>query len=72
MFGCIAAVVIFTFRGALRRSRMTSVLFALLAVDVVFLVHGMSDFALEMYSMAAFWSVLLGLQFSLSQGSSRR
>ena len=72
MFGCIAAILVATLRNTLRRSRMTAILFALLAADVVILVHGVTDFALEMYSMAAFFSYLLGLQFRLAQGSSRR
>jgi len=72
MFGCVATLMIATFRNALRRSRMKAILFALLAADVVILVHGATDFALEMYSMAVFFSYLLGLQFRVAQGSSRR
>jgi hypothetical protein len=44
----------------------------LLAVDAVVLIHGATDFGLEVPSVAAFWAWLLGLQFSLAQGSSRR
>lgn len=72
MFAAAGAVMIQSARNALKRSRMTAILFGLLAADVVVLVHGLSDFALETYSMAAFWSFLLGLQFSAAQGSSRR
>lgn len=72
MFGSIAAVMITTTRRTFRRSRMTFLLFGLLAVDVVYLVHGGTDFALEMFSVAAMWSLILGLQFGLSQGSSNR
>lgn len=71
MFGTIASIIITTLTGALRRSRMTLLLFGLLAADVVFLVHGFTDFALDAYSMAAMWSYLLGLQLALSQGSNR-
>jgi hypothetical protein len=49
-----------------------TILFALAGVDAVFLVHGATDFALEMFSVAALWAYLLGLQFALAQGSSRR
>ena len=68
MFGLLGLLMWRAFRRTLQRSRMTSQLFALLAVDVVFLVHGASDFALETYSMAAFWAYLLGFQVRLSQG----
>jgi hypothetical protein len=56
----------------LRRSRMTVIIFALLAADVVVLTHGITDFALETPSFSAFWTYLLGLQFALAQGSSAR
>lgn len=69
MFLCIGLVMAMTLAGTIRRQRMTVWLQALLAVDLVFLIHGMSDFALQTPSMAAFWSFLLGLQFSLSKPS---
>lgn len=72
MFGCIVALMVATLRRTLRRSRMTSLLFALLSVNAVFIVHGATDFALEMFSVAAMWSFLLGLQLSLAQGSAAR
>jgi O-antigen ligase len=72
MFLCIAALLVSTFAGALRRSRMTVILFALLAADVTILAHGITDFALETPSFSAFWTYLLGLQFALAQGSSAR
>ncbi|MCR5879518.1 O-antigen ligase [Phenylobacterium sp. J367] len=71
MFACVGAVIALSLRGALRRQRMTAILFGLLAADVVIVVHGLSDFALETYSMAAFWSYLLGLQFAASQSAAR-
>lgn len=72
MFLCIALVMIVTLRGTLRRSRMTGLLAGLLAVDVLVLVHGATDFGLEVPSVAGLWAWLLGLQFSLAQGSSTR
>jgi O-antigen ligase len=72
MFLCIGAIIIQTVRGHGRRSRMTGLLAGLLAADTVVLVHGFTDFGLEAFSVAAFWAWLLGLQFSLAQGSSRR
>jgi O-antigen ligase len=72
MFLCIGVIIVQTVRGQARRSRMTGLIAGLLAVDVIFLVHGATDFGLEVTSVAAFWAWLLGLQFALAQGSSRR
>lgn len=72
MFGCVAAVVAGTVRKTLSRSRMVPVLFALVGVDAVYMAHGAVDFALQMFSVAAMWAYLLGLQLSLAQGSSRQ
>lgn len=72
MFSSLALLLVIAFRRTLNRSRMTSLLFALFAADVVVLVHGISDFDLQTYSFALTWAYLLGLTFSLSQGSSGR
>lgn len=72
MFGCIGAIIVTTARRSFGRSRMLPTLFALLGLDAVFLVHSATDFGLEMFSVAAMWSYILGLQFSLAQGSSTR
>jgi O-antigen ligase len=72
MFMCVAAIVAQTVRGHGLRSRMTGLIAGLIAVDAVVLVHGATDFGLEVTSVAAFWAWLLGLQFALAQGSSRR
>lgn len=72
MFLCIGWLMWLTLHGLLRRSRMTGALAGLLALDVVFLVHGVTDSALLTPSVAAFWAWMLGLQVALSQGSSRR
>lgn len=71
VFGALAAIMLTSLLRGARRSRMTYVLFALIASNLVFLVHGLSDFALQTPSMALMWSYLLGLQFALSQGSQR-
>ncbi|MDP2213482.1 O-antigen ligase [Phenylobacterium sp.] len=71
MFACLGAIMAISLLRGMRRSRMTYVLFALIAANLVFLVHGMSDFALQTPSMALMWSYLLGLQFAVSQGSQR-
>lgn len=72
MFALIGLLIFITTRNALGRTRLTHALFALIAVDVVFLVHGFTDFTLEVYSMAAMWAYMLGLQLSLSYGSRNR
>lgn len=71
MFLCVGLIIWRTYQGALQRSRMTTVLFGLLAANVVILLHSLTDIALETPSMAAFWSWLLGVQFALSKGSRR-
>lgn len=71
MFLCVGLIIAQTVRGGVRRSRMTTVLFALIGADVVILVHGVTDFALEIYAIAVLWSFLLGLQYALAQGSRR-
>lgn len=71
MFGAIASVIIISLWRGLRRTRMTYLLFALLAANLAILVHGFTDFALQTPSVALMWSYLLGLQFSMSQGSQR-
>lgn len=69
MFACIGLLLVSAVRQAARRTRMLSHVFALIAVSIVVLVHGLSDFALQTYAVAAFWSYLLGVAFRLSQGS---
>lgn len=72
MFLCIGALIAATLRGLFRRTRMTGLLAGLLALDLTFLIHGLTDSALQTPSIAAFWAWALGLQVALAQGSSRR
>lgn len=72
MFACIGALILTTVLGALRRTRAVNLIVALVAANFVFLGDGLTDFALEMFSVSAMWAYLLGLQFSLAQGSSTR
>lgn len=71
MFLCVGLIIWRTFRSTVQRSRMTTVLFGLLAANMVIMLHAITDIALETPSMAAFWSWILGLQFALSKGSRR-
>jgi hypothetical protein len=72
MFLCVASLLLLAGRGYFRRSRATGLLAGLLAADAVFILHGATDFGLQVPSIAAFWAWLLGLQAALGQGSSRR
>jgi len=67
MVGCVAIVLTATLRGVARRSTQQTLGAGCLAVAAVFAVHGLVDFAFEEPSMAAFFSVILGLGFGLSQ-----
>lgn len=71
MFGAIASVIFISLWRGLRRTRMTYLLFALLAANLAVFVHGFTDFALQTPSVALMWAYMLGLQFSMSQGSQR-
>ena len=70
MFAAVALVIAGTWRGLDRRRRSTTLIRALLAVDAVFLVHSWTDFTLQVPAMAAFFALVLGLQFGLAHGSS--
>lgn len=72
MFACVALLLLAGVRGAARRTRMVTTLAAVIGALVVFLLHGVTDSALQAPSVAALFSWLLGLQFGLAQGGSRR
>lgn len=72
MFACIGALMLLTLRGLRQRSRMIGLISALLAVDALVLLHGITDIGLQVPSLVGFWAWLLGLQVSLSQSSTRR
>ncbi len=72
MFLCVAWLIWVTLRGLFRRSRMTTILAGLIALDATFIAQGFTDSALHTPSVAAFWAWALGLQVALAQGSSRR
>ncbi len=66
MFASIGAIIAVAVVQVARRRTSLGLLHALLAADVVFILHGVTDFALQTYSMAAMWAFLLGLQLSWS------
>lgn len=53
-----------------RISTGRTLLRGLIAADLVVLVHGLTDYALQIPSIAAFWAFLLGLQFAFMQSRS--
>ena len=55
-------------RGELRlRLSTRALLRALIVSSLVLLVHGATDFALQVPSIAAFWAFLLGCQYSFGR-----
>ncbi len=71
MFICIGALLLLTARRTLKRRRCRAWLHALLAADLVFLLHGLVDFGLQTPSVFAMFAFLLGLQVAFSAASSR-
>jgi O-antigen ligase len=67
MFACIGWVLVSTGLGAHRRRRMTMWMRALVAASVVILIHGATDYALQVPSITATWACLLGLGLGLAK-----
>jgi O-antigen ligase len=67
MFALIGLVLIVSIlRAAGGRGRTLQL--GLVCASVVVLVHGLTDYALQVPSIAAFWAFLLGLQLTYGQG----
>lgn len=71
MFVLIAVILGFTAGRAVRRPRNRTLVAGLLAASVVVLLHAAVDVSLNTPSFEAFWTLILGLGFALSQASSR-
>lgn len=71
MFLLIGVILVGTFAGAMQRTRMVHLICALAAANLVVLIHGATDFALQTPSFAMMWSLLLGLQLALAQSRRR-
>jgi O-antigen ligase len=67
MIGCVAVVAAITIRGAARRSSQQTLAITCVGVTVVFAVHGLVDYALEVPSMAAFFALILGLGYGIAE-----
>lgn len=70
MFALVGWVILAAIQRAGRLARGATLLRALIAANVVVLIHGLTDFALQVPSVATFWAFLLGVQFGF--GASRR
>jgi O-antigen ligase len=68
MFATVTAIAATLATAAVRRRRMRSWALGIMAVLLLFLLHGASDFALEVPSMALWLSVTLGLGCGLLGG----
>src|SRR6185437_3786675 len=66
MFLCIGFIIARTAWGVRVRRRMTGWIRGCVAAALVFLIHGWSDFSLEVPAVAIFWSLLLGAGYSVS------
>ena len=66
MFAAIGLTLALTIRGAGQRSRMTTWIRGLVGASMVLLIHGLSDFALQVPSIAALLACLLGLAVGLA------
>jgi hypothetical protein len=66
MFACIAWLLFGIALGTRNRRRMTTWLRGLVAASVVILIHGWSDFSLEVPAIAMTWSALLGAGYAIS------
>jgi len=72
MFGTIGVVLVGAVRSVGRRVRMTTWIRGLVAASLVPLIHGASDFALQVPSIAFELSCLLGLAAGLASRSGTR
>jgi O-antigen ligase len=72
MFACLGAILWMIAKGSAQRSRMTGWLRGIVAASLVLLVHGLSDFALQVPSIAVQWAGLLGIGAGIALPRRRR
>jgi O-antigen ligase len=68
MFALIALIITRAVRRSGRLNTGATIQRGLIAANLVILAHGMTDYALQVPSIAAFWAYLLGLQFAYGKG----
>jgi O-antigen ligase len=71
MFLCIAAILLVVIGASVRRQRMTTWLRAVVCASLALLIHGMTDFALQIPSISSQWACLLGLALAVSRNRER-
>jgi len=67
MFAAVGLIVAATIRGVARRSTQQAIGLACIAMVAVFAVHGLVDYAFEEPSLAAMFSVILGLGYGIAE-----
>ena len=67
MFATVALIVARIIRGLTERQRARLWLLAILSVLGIFMLHGATDFPLEVPSMTLFLSLLLGLGYRMAR-----
>jgi O-antigen ligase len=72
MFALIAMLVVGTIRRILGMKAGRTLLRGLAVSNLVILLHGTTDYALQVPSIAAFWAFMLGLQFAFSQSGQEK
>jgi O-antigen ligase len=64
MFALIALIISTAIRRAALQDTSATLQRGLIAASLVLLIHGTTDYAIQVPSIAAFWAYLLGLQFT--------
>jgi O-antigen ligase len=66
MFACLGWILARVALGTRSRRRMTTWLRGVVALSLVVMIHGWSDFSLEIPALAMLWSLLLGCGYAIS------
>jgi O-antigen ligase len=64
MFALIALIIATATRRSSLQDTGATLQRGLIAANLVLLIHGTTDYAIQVPSIAAFWAYLLGLQFA--------
>ena len=67
MFALLLATMLISALQVRRMKSGHTLARGLVAANLVVLIHGTSDYALQVPSIAAFWAFLLGLQLAFGQ-----
>jgi O-antigen ligase len=67
MFACVGVVMFRPLASVFRSGGSTWKIRAIIAANIVILLHGAVDFSLEAYSIAAFFALMLGLNFGAAR-----